>query len=80
MATDVSSVYSSLFTFLHQGNACDAHNVDRLNQNGITHILNCTPDLSCCWENKYQYMRIAVLDLTSQNIRQYFNRAIDFIG
>jgi len=62
------------------GNICDAQNLDRLTQNGITHILNCTPDLPCFWENKHEYMRIDVLDLPSQNIRKHFDQAIDFIG
>jgi hypothetical protein len=62
------------------GNIFDAQNLDRLTQNSITHIINCTPDLPLYWENKYQYMRIDVLDLPSQNIRKHFDQAIDFIG
>lgn len=59
---------------------CDAENFDRLKEYHITHILNATPDLPCYWKNHYQYLRIDVLDLPSQNIRQYFDQAIDFIG
>lgn len=62
------------------GNACDAQNFDRLKEHEITHILNCTPDLSCSWEKKCKYMRIEILDLPSQNIRKYFDQAIEFIG
>lgn len=62
------------------GNACDAQNFDRLKEHGITHILNCTPDLSCFWGDKYTYMRMEILDLPSQNIRKHFDQAIEFIG
>lgn len=61
------------------GNVCDAQNLDRLKQFHITHILNSTPDLPLYWENQYKYKRIDVLDLPSQNIRQYFDQATDFI-
>jgi protein tyrosine phosphatase (PTP) superfamily phosphohydrolase (DUF442 family) len=61
------------------GNILDAQNFDRLNQNGITHIINSTPDLPFFWEKKYKYLRVDVLDLPSQNIRKYFDTAFQFI-
>lgn len=62
------------------GNIRDAQNIERLTQHGITHILNSTPDLPFYWESKYECFRIGVLDLPSQNIRKYFDTAIQFIG
>jgi len=61
------------------GNICDAQNLDRLKENGITHIINCTPDLPFYWEGKHQYLRVDILDLPSQNIRKHFDPAIEFI-
>ncbi|CAF3621389.1 unnamed protein product [Rotaria sp. Silwood1] len=61
------------------GNILDAQNLDRLNQNGITHIVNSTPDLPLFWEKNYQYMRVDVLDLPSENIRKYFDKTFQFI-
>ncbi|CAF1286667.1 unnamed protein product [Rotaria magnacalcarata] len=61
------------------GNVHDAQNLDRLNQNGITHIINSTPDLPCLWEKRCQYMRVAVLDLPSENIRKHFDKTFQFI-
>lgn len=58
----------------------DSQNLDRLNQNRITHIINCTPDLPCKWEGKYKYLRVDVLDLPSQNIRKHFEDVFQFIG
>jgi len=66
--------------FLYLGNTLDSQNFDRLNQNGITHIINSTPDLPCFWEKKYKYLRVDVLDLPSQNIRKYFETTFQFIG
>ncbi|CAF1163554.1 unnamed protein product [Rotaria sordida] len=61
------------------GNILDAQNLDRLNQNGITHIVNSTPDLPLFWEKECQYMRVDVLDLPSENIRKYFDKTFQFI-
>ncbi|CAF1067419.1 unnamed protein product [Adineta ricciae] len=61
------------------GNMLDSQNLDRLNQNRITHIINCTPDLPCKWEGKYKYLRVDVLDLPSQNIRKHFEDVFQFI-
>lgn len=61
------------------GNTTDAQSLERLAENHITHVINCTPDLPCFWENKHEYLRINVLDLPSQNIRQHFDQAIEFI-
>jgi hypothetical protein len=65
---------------LSLGNIHDAQNLERLNQNGITHIINATPDLPLFWENKCQYLRIGILDLPSENIRKHFDKAFQFIG
>jgi protein tyrosine phosphatase (PTP) superfamily phosphohydrolase (DUF442 family) len=61
------------------GNIHDSQNLDRLKQNGITHIINSTPDLPFFCETKYKYLRVDVLDLPSQNIRKYFDKAFQFI-
>ncbi|CAF3095951.1 unnamed protein product [Rotaria sp. Silwood2] len=61
------------------GNINDAQNIDRLNQNGITHIVNSTPDLPFFWEKKCQYMRVDVLDIPSENIRKHFDKTFQFI-
>jgi len=45
-------VMTEILPHIFVGNISDAQNLDRLNQNGITHIINCTPDLPCFWEKK----------------------------
>jgi len=61
------------------GNILDAQNFDRLRQNGITHVINSTPDLPLFWENKCKYLRVDILDLPSQNIRKHFEITFQFI-
>ncbi|CAF0996736.1 unnamed protein product [Adineta ricciae] len=72
-------IMSEIVPHIYVGNICDAQNLDRLTEHGITHIINCTPDLPFYWEKKHEYLRLDVLDLPSQNIRKHFETAIDFI-
>ena len=58
----------------------DAQHSERLNENGITHIINATPDLPLRTESKYKCLRVPVLDSPSQSIRDYFELVSDFIG
>ena len=62
------------------GNMYDAQHPDRLNENGITHIINATPDLPLRTESKYTCLRIPVLDAPSQMIRDHFELVADFLG
>ena len=80
-----SSDDSALFeiredTVCSLGNACDAQNSERLTQLGISHVINATPDLPFCHDKKCKELRIGILDLPSENILQYFESAIEFIG
>jgi protein-tyrosine phosphatase len=72
-------VMTEILPHIFVGNTSDAQDLGRLTKNGITHVLNCTPDLPFLLENKYKCMRIDVLDLPSQNIRKHFDQAIEFI-
>jgi hypothetical protein len=72
-------VMTEILPRIFVGNIHDAQNLERLNQNGITHIINATPDLPLFWENQYQYLRIGVLDLPSESIRKHFDKAFQFI-
>lgn len=64
---------------IYVGNMYDAQHSERLNENGITHIINATPDLPLRTESKYKCLRVSVLDSPSQTIRDYFDLASDFI-
>ncbi|CAF1341097.1 unnamed protein product, partial [Didymodactylos carnosus] len=74
------SVMTEIVPHVFVGNITDAQNRDRLNEHGITHIVNATPDIPCKWDSDYHYLRINTLDLVSENIRQYFIPVSDFIA
>ena len=63
------------------GNERDAANKDRLKELGITHILNVTAHLPLHFESDgIIYKRLPASDSGSQNLKQYFDEAIEFIG
>ncbi|CAF0917124.1 unnamed protein product [Didymodactylos carnosus] len=72
-------VMTEIVPHVFVGNSTDAQNRDRLNQHHITHIVNATPDIPCKWENDYRYLRVSILDLLSENIRQHFIPVSNFI-
>ena len=67
--------------FLLLGNERDAANLQRLNDLGITYVLNVTSHLPQHFENHgIKYKRLAASDSGQQNLRQYFEEASAFIG
>lgn len=63
------------------GNERDAANLQRLNDLGITHVLNVTSHIPLHFEkNGIKYKRIPASDSGQQNLRQYFEEAGVFIG
>lgn len=77
--------------YLYLGNEVDAKNTQRLAQMGIHYVLNVTKNIpfyenptSCKQQQQQQqqftFKRIPVNDCINQNLREYFDEAIDFIG
>lgn len=64
------------------GNERDAASKEVLNQSKITHVLNVTSHIPQHFENDagVTYKRLAASDSCSQNLKQYFEEAITFIG
>ena len=63
------------------GNERDAANLQRLNDLGVTYVLNVTSHLPQHFENHgIRYKRIPASDSGQQNLRQYFEEAGCFIG
>ena len=76
---------NSFDIFNQTGNERDASNRERLRELGITHILNVTPNVACCFEDeqcddKLVYKRLQATDCGNQNLKQYFQEAAAFIG
>jgi len=75
-----TAVASEILPYLFIGNQRDAANRERLNELGITHILNVTSHLPLHFENEgITYKRLPATDSGSQNLKQYFSEAINFI-
>jgi len=68
--------------FLYLGNARSSADLDVLYRNGISYILNVTPDVpnSFAASEQFRYMQIPINDHWSQNMAAYFPDAIAFIG
>ncbi|KAH3850690.1 dual specificity protein phosphatase 10-like [Dreissena polymorpha] len=71
---------SQILPFLYLGNERDAANLQRLNDLGVTYVLNVTSHLPQHFENHgIRYKRIPASDSGQQNLRQYFEEAGCFI-
>lgn len=72
---------SEILPFLYLGNERDASNLQRLRELNITHILNITSNIPKYFENQgIKYKRLAASDSGCQNLKQYFEEAVQFIG
>ena len=67
-----------LFIFSSQGSA---KNLNRLKQIGITHIVNVAvaAGVGCYFPENFTYHKIDVEDLPTENIRQHFDEALNFM-
>eukprot|EP00918_Siedleckia_nematoides_P052834 GHVU01115366.1.p1 GENE.GHVU01115366.1~~GHVU01115366.1.p1 ORF type:complete len:394 (-),score=12.61 GHVU01115366.1:1589-2770(-) len=76
-----TAIMAQTLPFLYLGNERDSSNRQRLEDAGITHILNCTAQLPCHFEdeNFVGYKRLPASDSGSQNLKQYFHDAFVFI-
>ncbi|XP_045170245.1 dual specificity protein phosphatase 10-like [Mercenaria mercenaria] len=71
---------SQILPFLYLGNERDAANLQRLNDLGVTYVLNVTSHIPLHFENHgIKYKRIPASDSGQQNLRQYFEEAGLFI-
>ena len=61
------------------GNAKDAENKELLNEAGITHIINVTPDIPNYHVGSFEYYRVGVKDADNEDIEKYFNQTTEFI-
>ncbi|XP_033122753.1 dual specificity protein phosphatase 1-like, partial [Anneissia japonica] len=65
---------------LFQGNMKQAENKEMLLAIGITHIVNVTLEMKNLFPDEFVYLRIAVEDELSSNLRPRLSQAADFIA
>lgn len=73
-------VASEILPHLMIGSRRDAANRDTLRTNGVTHILNSTPDCPCHFDSELEYLRISVKDCWNQDLPSHFEDAFKFIN
>jgi len=75
-----TAVASEILPYLLIGNQRDAANRERLTELGVTHVLNVTAQLPLHFESDgITCKRLSASDSGSQNLKQYFAEAIEFI-
>ncbi|KAL8583539.1 hypothetical protein ACOMHN_054855 [Nucella lapillus] len=71
---------SRVLPFLYLGNERDAGELDRLRRHNITYVLNVTAHVPQYWQaHGIHYKRIPASDSAQQNLKQYFEEAIEYI-
>lgn len=78
-----STEMSQILPFVFIGNERDAANRELLERSKVSHVLNVTSHVPLHFENEARngitYKRLAATDSCSQNLKQYFEEAIEFI-
>ncbi len=75
------AVYLFMYCFIFAGNERDAASLERLRTHRISHVLNVTSHVPLYWEKQgIKYKRIPASDSGMQNLKQYFEEALEFIG
>ena len=78
-----NAVMNEIVPHLYLGNEMDAKDESKLEEKGIHYILNVTKNIPFYTNpnnSKFVHKRIAVNDCVSQNLKQHFDEAIQFIG
>ncbi|XP_069836880.1 protein phosphatase Slingshot homolog 3 [Dendropsophus ebraccatus] len=71
---------SEIFPYLYLGSEWNASNLEELQKNKITHILNVTREIDNFFPETFTYLNIRVLDEESTNLLQYWKETHRFIS
>ena len=70
---------SKIFDFLYLGSEWNASNLEELNANGVTHILNVTREIDNFYPAIFKYMNIREYDVEATDLLQYWDLTYRFI-
>ncbi|KRX01145.1 hypothetical protein PPERSA_08246 [Pseudocohnilembus persalinus] len=70
---------SKILDYLYVGDASTAKNLKKLQQLGITHVLNMAKEIPDQHQDKFQYLHINAIDSNDYDITQHFKETNDFI-
>ncbi|XP_068114320.1 protein phosphatase Slingshot homolog 3 isoform X2 [Hyperolius riggenbachi] len=71
---------SEIFPYLYLGSEWNASNLDELQKNKVTHILNVTKEIDNFFPETFTYLNIRVLDEESTNLLPYWKETHRFIS
>jgi len=71
---------SKIFDFMFLGSEWNASNLEELNANGITHILNVTREIDNFFPAVFKYMNIREYDVEETDLLQYWDKTYGFIA
>ncbi|KAM4032634.1 protein phosphatase Slingshot homolog 3 isoform 2-T2 [Anomaloglossus baeobatrachus] len=71
---------SEIFPYLYLGSEWNASNLEELQKNKISHILNVTREIDNFFPETFTYLNIRVLDEESTNLLQYWKETHRFIS
>ena len=70
---------SKIFDFLYLGSEWNASNLEELNENGVTHILNVTREIDNFFPAVFNYLNIREYDVEETDLLQYWDTTYRFI-
>ena len=70
---------SKIFDFMYLGSEWNASNLEELNTNGITHVLNVTREIDNFFPAVFKYLNIREYDVEETDLLQYWGDTHDFI-
>lgn len=71
---------SEIFPYLYLGSEWNASNLEELQKNRVTHILNVTREIDNFFPETFKYLNIRVLDEESTNLLPYWKETHSFIS
>ncbi|XP_069609024.1 protein phosphatase Slingshot homolog 3 isoform X2 [Ranitomeya imitator] len=71
---------SEIFPYLYLGSEWNASNLEELQKNKVSHILNVTREIDNFFPETFSYLNIRVLDEESTNLLQYWKETHSFIS
>merc|ERR1719250_575845 len=70
---------SEIFDFMFLGSEWNASNLEELNSNGVTHILNITREIDNFFPAVFKYLNIREWDVEETDLLKYWDETYNFI-
>lgn len=70
---------SEIFSFMYLGSEWNASNLEELNANGITHIMNVTREIDNFFPAVFKYLNIREYDVEETDLLKYWDETYNFV-